>query len=508
MNNAFMDQRHLQNLKVVYGFALALIALTILSSSFVMQYAIKRNGGDSRIINLSGRQRMLSQRLTKCVLALERLSSGPERTRREQEIVKSFTDWKAAHLGLQYGDEKLGLPKRKNTLEIRGLFAEMEPYHRAMVEALERLHAEMSAPNPVVIHATADVLLANEPSFLKLMDKITFQFDKEAKERISSMQLLEKIILTVGLSILLFEFCFVFRPSLSQLSTMMTALKSKTIELEDANHRLQESLDQLHHSSRLLTESNRKVMDSINYARLIQAAMLPDPSLLDRHLKEWFIMYRQRDIVGGDFYYLRAMGDNCVFAVIDCTGHGVPGALMTMTVHTLLKNIPDSLCTADTALILGELDRLVREALPHDTSGQTIEIGLDIGICFYSPAERRIVFSGAGLSLFVAEPSGVTELPGDRRRMGRRRSHSASSHTNHEMILEPGVHIYLCTDGFFDQDGGGRGFGFGRDRFREMLESAVSMPMAEQKLYFQKILDRYRGTAPQRDDILMMGVQI
>ena len=507
MKPMVMDERRLLNLKVVYGFALAFIALTILSSSFIMQYAIKRNGGDSRVINLSGRQRMLSQRLTKCVLALERLPPGAERTRREQEIVKSFTDWKAAHLGLQHGDQKLGLPTRENSPEIRKLFTEMEPYHVAMVQALDRLLAQEGSSDPAVTSTTADVMLANEPSFLSLMDKITFQFDKEAKERISSMQLLEKVILAVGLSVLLFEFLFVFRPSLSQLATMMISLKASGAELKKANDRLQESLDQLSLSSRQLAESNRKVMDSINYARMIQTSMLPDATLLDHHLKEWFVIYRQRDTVGGDFYYFRALKDAYLVAVIDCAGHGVPGALMTMTVHALLKNIPDPLCTADMAGTLGELNRLVCEAQPHDSSGNAVDIGLDIGICYCRPAERRAVFSGAGISLYVATAGEVTEITGDRRRLGHRRSRSSATHTNHELELKEGSRLYLCTDGFFDQEGGDHGFGFGRERFRAMLADASHLSMRTQRDHFQRVLDEYRGQAPQRDDIVLLGLQ-
>ena len=105
----FMNEKRLQHLKVIYGIALAFIALTILSSSFIIQYAIQRNGGDSRVINLSGRQRMLSQRLTKCVLAIEHMSDREGRTKRLKEVSESFASWKTAHLGLQYGNEKLGL---------------------------------------------------------------------------------------------------------------------------------------------------------------------------------------------------------------------------------------------------------------------------------------------------------------------------------------------------------------------------------------------------------------
>jgi nitrate/nitrite-specific signal transduction histidine kinase len=118
-----MNEKRLHNLKLVYGIALSFIALTLLSSSFVMQYAIKRNGGDSRVINLSGRQRMLSQRLTKCVLAIDRSASDSETSKRIIEIIKAFASWKEAHLGLQHGDDKLGLPQRENSPEIRALFS-------------------------------------------------------------------------------------------------------------------------------------------------------------------------------------------------------------------------------------------------------------------------------------------------------------------------------------------------------------------------------------------------
>jgi signal transduction histidine kinase/DNA-binding response OmpR family regulator len=236
-----MTEKRLQHLKVIYGLALAFIALTILSSSLIMQYAIQRNSGDSRIINLSGRQRMLSQRLTKCVLALEQMPEGEEQKLRLKEVSESFSSWKTAHMGLQHGNEKLGLPERRNSTEVMALFAEMEPFNAAMTHALEDLlgcvkdgRLELD-----IIHATSKVMLCNEPHFLKLMDRITFQFDKEAKERIGSMQSLDRVILVVGLLVLLMEFLLVFRPSISQIAMSMTSLKQQSRQLEETNRQLE-----------------------------------------------------------------------------------------------------------------------------------------------------------------------------------------------------------------------------------------------------------------------------
>jgi signal transduction histidine kinase/PleD family two-component response regulator/HPt (histidine-containing phosphotransfer) domain-containing protein len=243
----FMNEKRLQHFKVIYGIALTFIALTILSSSLIMQYAIKRNGSDSRVINLSGRQRMLSQRLTKCVLALEHVTDSESLINRLKETSDSLASWNIAHLGLQYGDEKLGLPARQNSSEIRVLFTEMEPFHAAMVDSLEYLLTQMQdgqfVTDPLLVNATSDVMLRNESRFLELMDKITFQFDKEAKERIDSMQNLDRVILVVGMLVLLLEFLLVFRPSITQIAVMMTSMKKQSNQLQEINTRLKESLD-------------------------------------------------------------------------------------------------------------------------------------------------------------------------------------------------------------------------------------------------------------------------
>jgi signal transduction histidine kinase/CheY-like chemotaxis protein len=144
-------------------------------------------------------------------------------------------------MGLQHGNEKLGLPERRNSTEVMALFAEMEPFNAAMTHALEDLlgcvkdgRLELD-----IIHATSKVMLCNEPHFLKLMDRITFQFDKEAKERIGSMQSLDRVILVVGLLVLLMEFLLVFRPSISQIAMSMTSLKQQARQLEETNRQLE-----------------------------------------------------------------------------------------------------------------------------------------------------------------------------------------------------------------------------------------------------------------------------
>jgi signal transduction histidine kinase/CheY-like chemotaxis protein/HPt (histidine-containing phosphotransfer) domain-containing protein len=264
-----MNDARLRHLKILYGIALALIALTILSSSWMMQRAIQRNGSDSRVINLSGRQRMLSQRLTKCVLAIERGVGNEAPAKLIAEVSESFASWKAAHAGLQHGNEKLGLPVPQNSPDITALFEKLEPFHAAMVRALDGMLAEVKEGrvNQEVVHATADVMMRNEAHFLRLMDAITFQFDLEAKARIDAMQRVDWVILLLGLAVLLAEFLLVFRPSLAQIARMMTSLEQQSRQLQESNVRLQASLDQ-----------SQKLMDGVNAANAAKSEFLANMS--------------------------------------------------------------------------------------------------------------------------------------------------------------------------------------------------------------------------------------
>ena len=256
-----MENKRLHNLTFVYAVALSIIALSLISSSLLMQSAAKNSDRDSRVINLSGRQRMLSQFLTKSVLVLDRSTSDVERIRKSNEIAESLLAWKSAHLGLQRGDATLGLPQRVNSPEVVALFNEMEPYYSTMVTALDSMltvpSGEKAAPSAV--RSTVNLLLANEPRFLELMNRITFQFDRESQARVTSIQRLETIFMVVGLLILLFELLFVFRPSVKWMTEMMASLEKKKEQLKDTNELLQKSLD----NSLYLTE----LANSANHAK-------------------------------------------------------------------------------------------------------------------------------------------------------------------------------------------------------------------------------------------------
>jgi len=224
----FMEK--IKRIKVLYTLALSLIALTIISSSLLVQRIALSNTSDSRLINISGRQRMLSQRMTKCVLALRYVTSPAQQNSYLEELNTSLQAWKAAHAGLQWGDARLGLPYQAKLPQLQALFAEATPYHAAMVAAFTALlkSSREHGLDAAAIGRAADVVLANEPRFLALMDKITFRFDFEAKQRVNSLRMIEVVILIIGLSLLALECIFVFLPSLRQLASMMESITTQS----------------------------------------------------------------------------------------------------------------------------------------------------------------------------------------------------------------------------------------------------------------------------------------
>jgi signal transduction histidine kinase len=238
--------RQLKRIRIVYAIALSVVAISMLSASIVMQHAISNNSDEARIINLSGRQRMLSQRLTKAVLALSLGGTIEAKGVRISEIEESFLSWTAVHQGLQYGDTNLQLPARGNSPEIRSVFAEIIPRYAVMAVAIEGLLKRLKSGQDTLaeIQEVAATLLENEPAFLKGMDAITFQFDAEARKQLGAMRNLELGFLVLGLSILGLEFVFVFRPSLRQVQFLLGTVEKQKAEAEVFSTNLEEMLEQ------------------------------------------------------------------------------------------------------------------------------------------------------------------------------------------------------------------------------------------------------------------------
>jgi hypothetical protein len=253
-----------------------------------------------------------------------------------------------------------------------------------------------------------------------------------------------------------------------------------------------------------LSEKNKDLMDSLSYAKLLQESMLPKEQVLQTLLHDHFVIWRPRDVVGGDFYWSRQIGERTLIAVGDCTGHGVPGAFMTLLAVSALNRIADSGDVRDPASMLSELNRLLRDTLNQESKEGVTDDGLDLGIC--SIVANRVVFAGAACSLHRIDADGLQTWKGDRKSIGYRRTPADYTYTNHEMP-DGAARYYITTDGFYDQNGGERDYSFGKKRFAELINRYWSLPLEEQKAYFVKELEAYMGGERQRDDITVISFQ-
>ncbi len=282
-------------------------------------------------------------------------------------------------------------------------------------------------------------------------------------------------------------------------------LRQNMEELEANQEFIQQQKQSLEAAYQLLSAQNAKVSDSIRYAQRIQQTILPSPELLADAFAEHFVIFKPKDVVSGDFYWFAEVDGTQFLAVVDCTGHGVPGAFMSMIGSSLLQEITGTRRLSEPAEILRVLHQEVLHAL-YKKDGEMRD-GMDIGLC----AIRRIDsgawvgFSGAKRPLHYFSGGQLHEVRADRMAIGQAEDFGAFS--THELLLAPGDTLYLTTDGWTDAINPGREK-FGLARFRQMLAEGAYLPLATQQAVFSQALEDHESGAPQRDDVLLVGVRV
>ena len=251
--------------------------------------------------------------------------------------------------------------------------------------------------------------------------------------------------------------------------------------------------------------ANQLILQSLRYASRIQAAVLPARRELDEVAADHFLIWEPRDIVGGDFFWFQPINDGYAVMVGDCTGHGVPGAFMTLIAWGLLDRMLRSADNDNPSQVLTGLHRGVQSLLGQDEQQGETDDGLEAGICFINPKQRKMIFAGARFSLWRANQKGVIEIKGDRKGLGYRRYPLETEYTDIALSFESSDTFYLTTDGLIDQIGGPRGRSFGKRRFQELLKKNRGVPMSEQEESLRHALAAYQGQQLRRDDLTVLG---
>lgn len=254
-----------------------------------------------------------------------------------------------------------------------------------------------------------------------------------------------------------------------------------------------------------LLRRNEEMTDSLNYAKRLQQSVLPDEQELSVCVPQHFLIWQPRELVGGDFYWTRCEGGSRMIAIGDCTGHGVPGAFMTMLAISALNQAAEGYEGGQPGMILAEVNRLLRQRLRQEDEDGLTDDGLDLGLIVWHP-QQGMQYAGAGLHLYHVLPDrSLRQWKGDRRGIGYRRT--ADTHKFDSHVISDSQHgvFYLTTDGYLDQNGGLKDYSFGRKRFEAMLQGLSDYPFDQQRRRIQQALADYQGRAAQRDDITVLA---
>jgi phosphoserine phosphatase RsbU/P len=290
----------------------------------------------------------------------------------------------------------------------------------------------------------------------------------------------------------------------------------------DEAHRLLAELRiaerRLHENHAALARANQRVLDSINYARRIQAALLPDLGRSVAGAAELAVIWEPRDIVGGDLYWVGERDGKLVLVLLDCTGHGVPGAFMTMIAASVLDRVLQQDGATSPAFVLQQLDALVRTLLGQDRPspeqvGVESDDGLDAAVCVYDPATHELRYAGAMVPLLLTEEGGgddIVTIRPDRRSLAYRRNTWSARNlrfTEHVRTVAPGTVLYLASDGVIDQLSPSDRL-FGRRRTIDALRAAPSTPLAARLDRLRAAMAQHRDGQAAPDDLTLLACRL
>lgn len=293
-----------------------------------------------------------------------------------------------------------------------------------------------------------------------------------------------------------------------EVSRRTEEIRAQNEELETQKEEIAAQRDLAEHQRDQIEQQKEEIQASIRYAHRIQSAALPPKAYLDSILGDYFILNKPRDIVSGDFYWVARNESHVFFSVGDCTGHGVPGAFMSMLGLTALNDIVKSLDQCKASNILDKLRLRIQESLHQGEKHEfTASDGMDISLCIYEPSTRKLQFAAAHNPLYIIQKGEINVIPADRVGIGSY-TREMKEFTNHELTLKRGDRLYLFTDGFPDQFGGPKGKKYKYQRFRELLHRIHQEPMHRQKWLLDEELESWSLGYPKVDDIMIMGVVV
>jgi serine phosphatase RsbU (regulator of sigma subunit) len=417
---------------------------------------------------------------------------------------------KAIKYNLKSLEIALGMKSAKNVMKA----------YSGLAESYEQLGDKDKAYKSIQLYANWKDTLYNEQNAAAIVEMQT-KYDTDKKEaqntlliaekkldktNLEKKSLQQKMLLVLLASVLVIVIYVVY--SLNQKKKINELLNNQNEEIVLKND--------------IIEEKNKDITDSINYAKRIQETILPNESLLKNNF-ESFIYYRPKDIVSGDFYWFKEIGNKIFFSVVDCTGHGVPGAFMSIIGVNSLNKIVEDLRIEKPGEILDNLNRLVNDSLGlrDGVDIRSMRDGMDISICVLDKTTKTLEYAGANNSLYLLRESSSKinnmepimksnnthfwEVKPNKMAIGG--GNNVNLYQTHTIQLEFRDTVYLFSDGYADQFGGPKGKKFMYKSFKRMFLSIQAKSMDNQLAYIDNTMKEWKGGIEQLDDICVLGVR-
>lgn len=315
-----------------------------------------------------------------------------------------------------------------------------------------------------------------------------------ANEKLNAQKRITNIFIAGFILIILFVF-FLYR-NYAQKKKILEIVNSQNFELEHQR-------DEIDLQRTLVEEKNKEMTDSINYAKRIQNSVLMEPLLFEEKFIDAFLLFKPKDIVSGDFYWLAEQGDYLFYATVDCTGHGVPGGFMSMLGNSFLNQIVvDKKMTEP-----GEILDLLRIKIIKALQQKDAKDGMDMVICRIDKKQNQLVYAAANNPLWFVRDNELIEYPADKQPVGLNEGRTIQ-YRQHSIPLKFGDRIYTFTDGFADQFGGNNGKKFKKAPFKELIRSNAQKTMWEQRKILTETLETWKTGHAQVDDITVIGIKV
>lgn len=271
---------------------------------------------------------------------------------------------------------------------------------------------------------------------------------------------------------------------------------------------VQERTQEVVKQSERITELYKDVTDSIRYAKRLQETILPPEQLIQSLFPDYFLLFKPKDIVSGDFYWFREIGNKKMFAVVDSTGHGVPGAFMSLVgFNGLNQAVRENQKHLEADQVLNTFHRIAQENLNKSHEYNNVRDSMDMALCIYDSENKTLEYAGAKIPLYLVRNGELTEIKANKSSIGSV-EHGNFKFERHTVQIQENDKVYLFSDGYVDQFGGPKGRKFMYNQFRKMILSVQHMPMSEQKKEYSLRLETWKEGYDQIDDILFLGVSL